>query len=102
MCEGQDFEQLVHILQRRAHRLCSTVKGARIQAATSTLRFDGFAGSVLVSRDGSGITVTQPRSDVVVFSTYLSEHPVTEQGAQLCRALVNEITALLRENQLSP
>jgi len=102
MGEGQDFEQLVHVLQRRAHRLCSTVKGARIQAAASTLRFDGFAGTVVVSRDGSGITVTQPRSDVVVFSTYLAEHPVTEQGVQVCRALVREITAMLRERDLSP
>ncbi|MDT8925036.1 hypothetical protein RBE51_19795 [Pseudomonas taiwanensis] len=102
MCEGQNFEQLVHILQRRARRLCITVKGARIHAAARALRFDGFAGTVLVSRDGSSITVTQPRSDVVVFSTYLGENPVTEQGVQLCRALVHEITSILRENHLSP
>lgn len=102
MREGRDFEQLVQVLGRKAHRLCSTVKGARIQTAASALRFDGFSGTVVVSCDGSCITVIEPRSDVVVFSTYVSEHQVTDKGVHLCRALVREITAILRENQLSP
>jgi hypothetical protein len=98
---AQDFGRTVLLLMRQAARLGGLNADVRIHRSSSTLRFDGFAGTLVLDRGRSGITVTLPRSDVVVYSSLIDDIAVTEKACATCAALLKEILSVLREAEYS-
>jgi hypothetical protein len=102
MRSSQGFRQIVDLLGRLTLRLYATGKSSRVRVGVEALRFDGFAGSVLVNRDRTGVTVTLPRSDVVVYSSFLEKNEITEKGREICSAMARELKAILQIDSLQP
>lgn len=101
MHEDQEFERLIGWLKQRSQRLGCVSADARIQVGPETLRFNGFSAGMVVSHDHSGITLTWPRSDVVIYSSFLKGLPVPERGMSACQALVREIAGVLCESEIT-
>jgi hypothetical protein len=101
MSIDQDIESVSVNIQQIALSLVGERFSSRLQENENTLRFDGFAGRVIVSLDGNGLTITESRSDVVIYSTFIGTPCCPERALQVAGNVCNELLCLYQQAVLT-
>ena len=101
MSIDQDIENVSANIQQIALSLVGERFSSRLHENENTLRFDGFAGRVIVSLDGNGLTITESRSDVVVYSTLIGTPCCPKRALQVAGNVCDELLCLYQQAVLT-
>lgn len=101
MSIDQNIENVSANIQQIALSLVGERFSSRLYEDEKTLRFDGFSGRVIVNLDGHGLTITESRSDVVVYSTFIGTPCSPERALQVAGNVCDELLCLYQQAVLA-
>jgi len=87
-------------IRQVAISMSGRMPNARMQEKDGVLRFDGFAGSVVVDLLGAEVTVLEPRSTTVVYSSLIDLESDGEKAIEVAGRVCVEMLTICRQHVL--
>lgn len=84
-------------IRQMAISMSGRMPNARMQEKDGVLRFDGFAGSVVVDLLGLEVTVLEPRSTTVVYSSLIDLESDGEKAVEVAGRVCAEMLTICRQ-----
>lgn len=84
-------------IRQVAISMSGRLPNARMQEKGGVLRFDGFSGSAVVDLLGDEITVLEPRSACVVYSTLIDLENDGEKAIKVAGRVCDEMLSIYRQ-----
>lgn len=97
MSAQQALSTLSENIRQVAIGLSGGLQTVRMHEKGGVFRFTGFSGSAVVDLAGDGLTVLEPQSEAVVYSTLLDASGNDERAVRIAGRVCDEMLTVYRQ-----